>query len=269
MNAVLAWLLGCGAAILALAIFAVLLLASEVGFRLGRRLTHKIEESEQAITATLTSGMLTLLAFVLGLSINYAEGRFEARRDLVVTEANAIGTAWLRARLVADPEGGAIANGIREFAQTRLDFTRAKSEAPVEALDIRSNEEADNIWRLTEEVSRKAPTPITATLVNALNEMFDSAQAQRFAFLGQTPGPMLDMMMLGSLIAIGALGYGMGLKGSRQTVLTCLLLLMWTGAMVMAVDLNQPRVGLTHVDTRPLEWTIRDIDQAPPPAPDQ
>jgi hypothetical protein len=72
---------------------------------------------------------------------------------------------------------------------------------------------------------------------------------------------MLDIMMLGSMIAIGAMGYELGLRGGRQILLTSFLLLMWTGAMVMTVDLNRPRVGLARPDPRPLEWTLHDIEE--------
>jgi hypothetical protein len=264
MNAIFGWLLGLGVLALALALFLVLSAACEAGFQFGlmrgRRATP--DDHDHAITATLTSGMLALLAFILGLTVNYAQGRFEARRDLVVTEANAIGTAWLRARLVGGPEGEAIAADIRQFAQTRLEFTQAGRDGPVEALNERTSEEAADIWSHATAAARAAPTPIMATLLNALNEMIDSAQAQRFAFLGEPPGAMLDFMMLGSILAIGAMGYEMGLRGGRQLVLSSLLLLMWTGAIVMTVDLNRPRVGMARTDARPIEWTIRDIDAA-------
>ena len=91
--------------------------------------------------------------------------------------------------------------------------------------------------------------------------MFDSAQAQRFAFPGETPNAILDVMILGAIIAIGAMGYETGLRGPRQPVLTSLLLVMGAGGMVMTVDLNQPRLGAIRVDARPLEWTIQEIDE--------
>ncbi|HEY1447398.1 MAG TPA: hypothetical protein VGF33_02580 [Caulobacteraceae bacterium] len=268
MNAAIVWLLIAGPLVLTLAIFLLLTLASEIGYRFGRRRRAALPEgADHSVTATLTAGMLALLAFILGLTINFAQSRFEARRELVVTEANAIGTAWLRAKVVGGPEGEAIAGLIRQYAQTRLDFTRARADGPIEALSARTHAEARKIWDQVGQAARKAPTPITATLVTALTEMFDSAQSQRFAFLGEAPGAILDMMMLGGVIAIGAMGYEAGLRGARQPVLTSLLLLMWAGGMVMSADLNRARVGAIAVDVRPLEWTIQEIDE-PRPSPD-
>lgn len=263
MNAVFVWLLSASALVLGLAIFLILAVACELGYRFGRRRSATlVEGADHAVTATLTSGMVGLLAFILGLTINFAENRYEARRELVVTEANAIGTAWLRAKLVGGPEGEAISGLVRQYAQTRLAFTRASADSAIGDLNARTSQEAHEIWAQASQAARKAPTPITATLVNALNEMFDSAQAQRFAFQGETPNAMLDMMILGAIIAIGAMGYETGLRGPRQPVLTSLLLVMWAGGMVMTVDLNRPRLGAIRVDPRPLEWTIEEMDEA-------
>lgn len=268
MNAIFVWLLGLSDVVLGLGLFALLALACEGGFRFGRAhgRTRTGDLSQATVTATLTSGMIALLAFILGLTVNFAQSRFEARRELVATEAQAIGTAWLRARALGGQSGDALATEIRQYAQTRLDFTRARPGAPADVLIARTGEEQGRIWRLVTDLARAAPSPITATLINAVNEMFDSAQAQRFAFLGEPPGIMLDLMMLGGIIAIGALGFEMGLRGPRQPILTALLLIMWTGAMVVSVDLGRPRLGLVLVDPRPLEWTVHDIGDSPPTA---
>jgi len=86
VNAVFVWLLSAGTLVLGLAIFLILALACEVGYRFGHRRGAALTEgADHAVTATLTSGMVGLLAFILGLTINFAENRYEARRELVVT----------------------------------------------------------------------------------------------------------------------------------------------------------------------------------------
>jgi hypothetical protein len=263
VNAVFVWLLSAGTLVLGLALLLILTAACEIGYRFGRRRGATLADgADHTVTATLTSGMVGLLAFILGLTINFAENRYEARRELVVTEANAIGTAWHRAKLVGGPEGDAIADLVRQYAQTRLDFTRAPADRPLGDLNSRTSEIMRAIMAQVSQAARKAPTPITATLVIAIDEMFDSAQAQRFAFLGEAPDTILDLMILGAIIAIGAMGYETGLRGARQPVLTSLLLVMWAGGIVITVDLSQPRLGAIPMDARPLEWTLQEIDEA-------
>jgi hypothetical protein len=240
-------------------LFLSLTLATEVGYRLGRRVaTVKSTKSEDvSATSTLTAGMVGLLAFTLGLSISYAQNRFEARRDLVQVEASAIETAWLRATLIDNADGLAIAAKIQDYARVQLAFTTAVSEADVPALVAQTNTLQTDIWRYTQVIVHRAPTPITAALVNALNEMFDDSAAQRFAYESRVPANILMMLYFGALLAIGALGYEFGLIGKRQIVLTSLLLIMWSGGMLLIVDLNQPRIGRVRADPAPLIWVIQ------------
>jgi hypothetical protein len=70
--------------------------------------------------------------------------------------------------------------------------------------------------------------------------------------------------MLGAVLAVGALGYQMGLAGRRQLVLALLLLLMVSGGMAMIIDFNQPSAGFIHVNPAPLEWTIQGFAPSPP-----
>ena len=219
-------------------LFVLLAAAGECGFRLERwrvsaghpvSAEQKSGETERFSVSTVTASLFALLAFTLGLTISFAENRFETRRDLVVQEANAIGTAWLRARLLGEPEGVAIAALIEDCAKLQT-----------------------QVWRLATDLARRTPTPITASLVAALNDMFDTSLAQRFAFASRLPAALGWGMLTGSLIAVGGMGYLLGATGNRQVALSALSLLMWAGAMVLIIDFNRGRLGSIRVDPIPL-----------------
>ena len=122
--------------VVAIALLLVLVVASEAGFRLGERHARRggVDDRQLASTATLIGGMLAMLAFALGLTISFAENRYEGRRLLVVQEANTIGTAWLRARLVGADEGNAIAGLIEDYTRVRIEYTSAGLAGPVSDL---------------------------------------------------------------------------------------------------------------------------------------
>ena len=82
--------------------------------------------------------MLALLAFMLGLTVSFSESRYEARHDFVVEEANAIGTAAPRARMAGGAEGGLIAALVADYAQARLQFTRAAFGATIDPMLARA-----------------------------------------------------------------------------------------------------------------------------------
>src|SRR5271165_7106529 len=113
--------LGIGA--FALFVFALLALAGEAAFQIGRargRATTS-PDSQNAGVSTLTTGMLGFVAFTLAVTIGIAQDRFEARRHATLDEANTIGTAWLRTGL-AGTSGNAIAGLIEEYARARLAY---------------------------------------------------------------------------------------------------------------------------------------------------
>jgi hypothetical protein len=205
-----------------------------------------------------------LLSFTLGLTIGYAQDRAEARRGLIVQEANAIGTAWLRARLVGGEEGSVIANLVEEFAKVELAFTTAQSTEPEPELIAQLGALQNRIWGLTQTLARREPSPVTTAMMTAMNEVFDAELAERFAFDSRVPPTLSSMLLCGSLLAIGAMGYQLGLTGDRHAILVSLLLVMWTGAMVLIADLNRPRLGAIRVDPTPLIWTIESFTSPSP-----
>ena len=250
-----------GLAATAAFLFLSLLLASEIGYRIGL-LTHSgrpATATDLSAVSTLTAGMIGLLAFTLSLSINFAQSRYETRRGLVLVEANAIETAWLRTKLIDSDEGRAIAAKIEDYARVRLAFISAASDADVSTLDAQANALQGDIWRSTQVIAQRSPNAVLAVLVNALNEMFDDTTAQRFAFASRVPAEMMLGLYFGALLSIGALSYQFGLIGQRQIVLSALLLLMWSGGMLLIVDLNQPRMGNLKADAAPLIWVTEGI----------
>jgi hypothetical protein len=259
------WLAGENLLVFGGLVFALLSVACEVGFRLGGRRTRKDPNRDRGGVGTITASMLGLLSFTLGLTIGYAQERAESRRGLVVREANAINTAWLRAELVHSQQGPAIVELIEEFAKVELAFTVAGSTEPEAGLITRREALQGRIWSLEQTITRDDPPPVASALANAVSEMFDAALAQRFAFDSRVPPTLSWMLLLGALLAIWAMGYQFGLSGARHPVLVSLLLAMWTGGLALIMDLNQPRLGSIRVDPAPLIWTIQGFAAPTPP----
>ena len=252
---------------LAVLIFLLLWLASEIGFRIGEWSEKRRGHPEREVSGigTVTAGMFALLAFTLGLTISIAQSRYEARRQMVVLEANTIGTAWLRAKAIAAAEGAVIASRIEDYAKVRLDYVTTPSADAEAALIARTNALQHEIWQDLTPLVQREPTPVTASLIVALNEMFDASLSNRFAFDSRTPRHLPLILLVGAILAIGALGFQIGLSGHRPLLLLALMLVMWTGGLLLIVDLNRPRVGMIQVNPEPLVWTIEGFGPAEPP----
>jgi hypothetical protein len=247
---------------------AVLLASNEIGYRIGtyRARRRPAGEQEHIGIGTITAGMLGLLAFTLGLTINIAQNRYEARRGLVLQEANSVQAAWLRSKLIGGERGPPVTAMIEEFAKVQLAYAGTDRVEDEPALIARKTALEAQIWQAMRVLSREQPTNATSGLVLALTEMFGAARAERFAFASQVPASMTWMLLAGSVLAIGALGYHLRASGTRHIVLSSLLLVMWTGGIVLIADLNRPRIGVIKVDPAPLKWTIDDfsaVDRVP------
>ena len=202
--------------------------------------------------------MVGLLAFLVGIPLSMASTRYEARRDLVLAEANAIGTTWLRAGMVGGPEGQAIQRALREYTRLRID-TLNGGETPEEAdrMYARAAALQHDMWSAAQRATERAPTPITALLVASLNETIDLSLTNRRNFSTNIPAHIVRLLILVSMLTMGAIGYGFGMIGSRQVVMSLLFLFIWTIAIVLIIDIDRPRSGAIRVGTTPLVWTLK------------
>lgn len=245
-----------GLAVFALLIFAILLLAYGVGVLIGRWYQGRTEATVEA-TSFVTNGLLGLLAFTLGLTIAMAQGRFEARRATSLAETNAIGTAWLRASAYEHPRAAEIARLLEDYTRQRLEFV----EAPLKLGQLdRLNAEAGRMqgvmWGHVTAILRERSDPLTAALQASLNDVIDQGAAQRWAFSAPIPGELLFFLIGMTLLTIGTIGYQFGLKRLGSPVLAVLLIMVWTGAMVLVVDLATARFGMVLPDSAPYHWTL-------------
>jgi hypothetical protein len=248
-------------------LLAILLIANEVGFRIGRSRAASLRarEKDETNLNMLTAGLIGLLAFTLGLSISIAESRFEARRDQVVTEANAIGTAWYRAALIAGEPGTKLRQDIEAYARLRLDFAQAGPEpARIAAINAETNAAQARIWQVVQEAAQRAPTPITASVIASMNEMFDASLAQRYAFESQVPGTVLLLLLFTSMLAVAAIGFQLGFGPQRHLMLSVLLMTVWVAGMLLIVDLSRPRQGTIRAEVAPLVWTLQGFGTTAP-----
>jgi hypothetical protein len=254
----LAEIIGFGVGFFGLFVFALLALAAEVGFRIGRARGRvaAAPEKETAGVSTVTTAMLAFVAFTLAVTTGIAEDRFEARRLATRDEANSIGTAWARTGL-ASTAGKPIAALIEEYARVRLAYVAAAGPDEAAPLLARTDVLQNAILQQALPVVAGMPPPLGAALMSSINDMFSASLAQRYAIESRTPNETLLGLQLGAMLAAGALGYQMGLAARRQLTLTLLLFLMLSGAMVMIVDFNRPYSGFIRVNSAPFEWTIR------------
>lgn len=237
-------------------LFLLQLAAREVGFYLGRRKAVR-RGTEMEGVGVVVGAMLGLLAFVLALTLSFANARFSERRAATLAEANAIGTAWLRAEAIDHPRSAEITRLLRHYAEIRRDYVQAPLDAGLLAA---ANQETGAmqtvIWGHAMAIVRERPDPLAVALMSALNETFDTGAALRFAYAFTLP-PQIFWLLTGmSLLAMLAIGFQLGIRGNPLRILTMMLTVLWTVVILNIFDLATARLGAVRTVPIAYEWAL-------------
>ena len=239
-----------------LVFFVIQWLAQAIGAWLGRRHTARGAAPAEGV-GVVVGGMLGLLAFVLALTLSFATTRFEERRQGTLMEANALGTAWLRAKAISHPRGEEMAKLFEEYTRLRAEFITAPADREiVRGINDKTAALQNRIWEHVTVIVRERPDPISASLMAATNEVFDRSTAERFAFSLTMPPQMVWLLMGIAVLSIGALGYQLGMRGLSLPILSLLLIAMWTSVIVVILDLSAPRIGSLRSSAAAYYWTL-------------
>lgn len=238
-------------------LFAALMVANEVGYLLGRQNAAQGSVPIEGV-GVVVGGVLGLLAFVLALTLSFSSARFNDRRDGTLAEANAIGTAWLRAESMGDPCGTEIARLLEQYTHLRIAFANAPEDrAMIDDLNRQTSALQTKIWGHVSAIELERRDPIVAALMGALSDIFDMTMAQRFAFEFRLP-PQIFWLLIGmALLGMGGLGYQLGLRSNPLRGPVMLLTLVWTVLIVDILDLGASRVGFVRPGTEAYEWTLQ------------
>jgi hypothetical protein len=245
-----------------LLIAAVLLLwfAMENGYRIGAwRHARTPGEKDQPVGAMVAS-ILGLLALVLGFTFSLAASRFEARRQTVLEEANAIGTTYLRARLLSEPQRSEIARLLREYVDVRI---KGVQEGKLDEVLLRSEELHELLWTQTSGAADKNPSSIiTGVFIQSLNNLID-LHAQRVMVGLRSRIPLVIWAGLFGLAMLGmaSVGYQSGLSATRRSPAMPGLVLAFAIVLAIIADLDRPREGLLQVS----QQAMVDVQKSMPP----
>lgn len=247
--------------------FLAQIIAREAEYLAGRRYGANMEREGVGI---LVTAILGLMGFVLALTLSYSNTRFAERRAGTLAEANAIGTAWLRAGAIDDPRAAEVARLLASYADVRAEFVRAANDPDeIEQLNTRTSALQNEMWGHAAALSRQRPDPIIAALMSALNDTFDTSAAERFAFAFTLP-PALFVLLSGmAVLSMAAVGFQLGLRTNPHRFLSVVLTVIWTLLLIQIFDLASPRVGALRTNTAIYDWTIQGFKGGVtiPPAP--
>ena len=196
-------------------VIALVAAAAEVGNWIGRRFRRPGAEGSDI--GTLTAAALGLLALLLAFSFSIALSRFDARREMVLEEANAIGSTANFARLLPREAQAPILALLRDYAAVRIalgDAPGAKMEEDVAiSLDLQAR-----LWRQAASLSAASQSLPAYSFANALNEMTNIHEKRLTQLRYHVPAAVIFMLIGVAIVAMGFTGYNSGVLGARRRV---------------------------------------------------
>jgi hypothetical protein len=232
---------------LSIGVFFGIVACLEAGYRLGRRSSDDL--AHEGIGA-IEAAVFALLGLLLGFSFAGGMYRLDARRQLIIEEANAIGTAYLRLDLLASSDQPEMRRLFREYLDARL---RVYQKLP----DLRAAEQElghaarlqQKLWSQAVAGSRASTTPTVARLLlPAINQMIDVTTSRTVALYTHLPSLIFALLMIVALLSGLCAGYAMA-KRKRRSWLHMVIYAPVVAVTIYAViDLDHPRSGSIRLD---------------------
>jgi hypothetical protein len=232
-----------------------LAVATEGGYRIGRRFAKATTDSSRGQINTIQSSLLGVLALLLGFTFSLSLQRYDTRSQAVIHEANAIGTTMLRAELLPVEVRAETVELLHDYLDLRvraggisLDHHEERERLLQESAQL-----LDALWRNAMRAAEQDPGPVASGLfIQALNETIDAYGTRDAALNRHVPEPVLFLMFSTFILTACLVGYASGVAGHRASFATYILVTLIVFLVFIIIDLDRPRRGLIEVSQQSL-----------------
>jgi hypothetical protein len=240
--------------LLAFAVFFGMAVAAYVGWWLRQRRnksSRPVIDKEDDQENLVVSSVMGLLALLIGFTFSLAIDRFDTRRERVLMEANAIGTAYLRTQLLEEPHRARISKILVTYTDLSLELSQARPGPAQQALQKKNDALVTDLWAAT---MATFPTirsyDFSSAYLDSINGLIDLNAARQQARRSRVPSEIFLSLYLYQLIAAGVIGYVLIGRGGRRTGV--LLLLLFGISLVIVIDVDYPGGGGINTAQTPM-----------------
>lgn len=246
--------------LLSIASFAAMWLAAIAGVYFYRKLhahSAKVagqDPNEKETKSTLTivvPGTLTLLGLIISFTFSMAAARYDQRRLYEEGEANAIGTAYVRADLMPAPQAAATRQLLLRYLKRRIDFYQSDYGSHLLGVDRETTQLQGELWKSVQPLAAAQPTPVTALVVSGVNDVLNAQGYTQFSWWNRIPTSAWVLMIVIALAANLLLGYTSG-RVQRSVWLLSALPAIVAVALFLIADIDSPRGGIIELHPRNL-----------------
>jgi hypothetical protein len=246
-----------------------LFIAVEAGYRAGLVQRKKWKDADSGGGGVVLTSLFAILGLVLAFTYASGVSRFDMRKAAILAETNAIGTAFLKADVIADPGRSELKQALYEYALTRS--ARLARESGAETLqDIvdRSLQKQTALWpAVRRAIAQDNPLPVEVALVSAITTVFDAHTTRYAVVVDRLPGIVIWLLFLVAAAALSVAGFNAGVQGRISRWRIGALTLVLTGVLIVILDFDRPQEGLVIVPQASIENLVaemqRDLGVAP------
>jgi hypothetical protein len=237
----------------------------ELGVFLGARQRRREQEKdpEQGGGGLVANSVFAILGLLLAFTYSVALSRYENRKQAVVSEANALGTAFLRAGLM---QGGGpeLQRALLDYARTRL-FTIENAGTPELAKQLLQHTLAaqSKVWSATEKIIRSSqPGPLEISLLSAVNETIDMHTTRLAVMLDILPAEIIWVLLCVTAATMAIGGFSSAVAGRTRRLRLSLLATILSAVLFLIIDFDRPLRGFIKIPQHSLVNTIADMESA-------
>lgn len=236
----------------------ILLLAVELGFWTGVRSPKRQEESDDHDISL--GSMLAILGLLLAFTYAFTLSRADHRKSAIISEANAIGTAFLRADMAAGAGRTELRRRLLDYARTRVAIPKTAGEA--REIFHRSLEAQAQLWPATKAALQgDLSEPIKVAIIRSINAVLDAHTARVAVAFDFLPPVVLALLLLIGAACL-ALAAQDAARTNRMTHLRLrVLALVLAALMLTIVDFDRPYEGFIQWSNQSLVTLVHDMEE--------
>jgi hypothetical protein len=245
----------------------VMTIAAEVGYRVGRRLHPKSDDAGRGHFGSIVGSLLGLLALLLSFTFAMSANRYDVRRQLVVTDANALEALYLQSSLLPDAARGSFKQLLRDYIDLRSQIAglhHDATEKEISELTARSEAIHGQMWNVVKEsASTNPPARGVDSMFKNLIDVMSVHRSRMFAWESRVPDSVIWLLLLGCVAGTAAIGLSGGLGNHRGLPARFIVTILLCATIYVVLDLDRPQEGLIHISQRPILHLRQIVDRDP------
>jgi hypothetical protein len=214
--------------------------------KLGFELAGDIREDFNVILAAT----LTLLGLIIGFSFSMATTRYDLRKSLEESEANAIGTQYVRADLLPQADAAQVRALLRQYTDLRIAYYKTRDRDQLQQINRDTAQLQNRLWAAIAGPANAQPTPVRALAVSGMNDVLNSQGYTQAAWWNRIPTAAWGMMTAIAIVSNVLLGVG---SHRTKAALFVVVPMVVAVSFMLIADIDSPRGGVIRVHPQNLE----------------